>query len=70
MTQLSNQIMKYISNTKVPLASIGFHGNMNESYMSKQTSSKTVSWEMKWVMRKYLTKLMNPLDLVWVLLIG
>ena len=24
--------------------------------MSKQTNSKTVSWEMKWVMGKYLTK--------------
>ena len=24
--------------------------------MSKQTNSKTVSWEMKWVMGKWLTK--------------
>ena len=24
--------------------------------MSKQTNSKMVSWEMKWVMGKYLTK--------------
>ena len=24
--------------------------------MSKQTNRKTVSWEMKWVMGKYLTK--------------
>ena len=47
---------KYISNTDVPSDSIGFHENIDELYMSKQTNSKMVSWEMKWVTGKCLTK--------------
>ena len=57
---------KYISNTDVPSDSISFHENIDESYMGKQTNSKMVSWEMKWVMENILLSLTNPSELMWV----